>query len=323
MRWASEKADDGKPVVIDVHQHLWPAPLIGALRRRGRPPRLRGWTLELAGEPGYPVDPHDHDPALRAAEAAADGLELVLVSLSSALGIEYLAPSEAQELLEAYHDGVWELPLPFRAWAAAGLTDVDPSALKRELDRGFVGLQLPATALLDAAGYARAAPLLNLLEERGRPLFVHPGPAGSWVPGVPSWWPAIVDYVQQMHAAWFAFRVHGRAAHPRLRVCFAILAGLAPLHGERFAARAGERTIVDEDAFLEVSSYGTRAIDATVRVLGVDVLVNGSDRPYAAPVIPDLGDAVRSALRRSNPIRLLDLQEEVFHVLDVPAHTQS
>ena len=29
------------------------------------------------------------------------------------------------------------------------------------------------------------------------------------------------------------------AAHPRLRVCFALLAGLAPLHAERLAARGG------------------------------------------------------------------------------------
>jgi hypothetical protein len=128
----------------------------------------------------------------------------------------------------------------------------------------------------------------------------------------------VVDYVQQMHAAWFAFRTHGRPAHPTLRVCFAILAGLASLHGERLLARGGERGVVDPDAFLEVSSYGTRAIDATLRVLGVDVLVNGSDRPYCTPAVPELGDAVTSALRRSNPLRLLDC-EEVIDVLDVAA----
>jgi hypothetical protein len=125
-----------------------------------------------------------------------------------------------------------------------------------------------------------------------------------------------------MHAAWFAFRVHGRPAHPQLRVCFAMLAGLAPLHGERLLARGGERSPVDTDVFLDVSSYGTRAVDATVRVLGVDVLVNGSDRPYAAPAVLDLGDWFAAVLRRSNPLRLLDL-EEVIDVLDVTAGAQS
>lgn len=303
---------------LDVHQHLWPAPLVQALRRRSAPPRLRGWVLELDGEPEYPVEPRDHDPFARAAQTTADGVGRALISLSSALGIEYLPAAEAGELLDAYHDGALALPSEFGAWAAACLTEVDPRALERQLDRGFVGLQLPATALLDAGGYARSAPLLEVLEQRRRPLFVHPGPAGTVPPSAPPWWQALVPYVQQMHAAWFAFRAHGRPAHPRLRVCFAMLAGLAPLHGERLLARGGERAAVDPDAFLDISSYGTRAIDATVRVLGVDVLVNGSDRPYAAPTMPELGDAVLSALRRSNPLRLLDL-EEVIDVVDVSA----
>jgi Amidohydrolase len=307
---------------LDVHQHLWPAPLVEALRRRSAPPRLRGWVLELDGEPEYPVDPRDHDPGVRAAQITADGVGRALISLSSALGIECLPVAEAGELLDGYHDGVLALPSQFGAWAAACLTEVDPRALERQLDRGFVGLQLPATALLDAAGYGRSAPLLEVLEQRRRPLFVHPGPAGTVPPSAPPWWQALVPYVQQMHAAWFAFRAHGRPAHPRLRVCFAMLAGLAPLHGERLLARGGERAAVDPDAFLDISSYGTRAIDATVRVLGVDVLVNGSDRPYAAPTTPELGDAVLSALRRSNPLRLLDL-EEVIDVVDVSTRAKS
>jgi hypothetical protein len=121
-----------------------------------------------------------------------------------------------------------------------------------------------------------------------------------------------------MHAAWFAFRAHGRRRHPELRVCFAILAGLAPLHGERFAARAGGRSPVDPDVFLEVSSYGTRAIDATIRVLGIDALVNGSDRPYAEPVRMDLGPAALHAVRSANPGRLL-YPKEVLHEVAVAA----
>jgi hypothetical protein len=121
-----------------------------------------------------------------------------------------------------------------------------------------------------------------------------------------------------MHAAWFAFRVHGRPRHPRLRVCFALLAGLAPLHGERFAARTGDRNVVDEDVFLEISSYGTRAIDATIRVLGIDTLVNGSDRPYTGPTELELGPAPLHALRGANPMRLLN-PREVSHEVALAA----
>ena len=303
--------------VIDVHQHVWTDALIEALRARRTPPRMRGWTLELAGEPDYQVDPGAHDPDARAASARDDELDLALVSLSSPLGIESLAPDEAIELIAAYHAGALTLPEPFGAWASACLTEVDPGALVNELERGFVGLQLPATSLLDGASYNNAGPLLEVLEEAGLPLLVHPGPVASKAAGdQPAWWPAIVTYVQQMHAAWFAFRAHGRPRHPRLRVCFAMLGGLAPLHSERVAARAGDRSVVDPDVFLDVSSYGTRAVDATVRVLGIDALVNGSDRPYTDPARLELGPAALHAIRSANAMRLL-YPKEVFDDLAI------
>ncbi|WP_406309044.1 hypothetical protein [Streptomyces sp. NBC_00623] len=48
-------------------------------------------------------------------------------------------------------------------------------------------------------------------------------------------------------------------------------------------------------------------MDALVRTVGIDVIVNGSDRPYAAPVVPNLGaDAARHALHHhQSPLRLL------------------
>ena len=183
--------------------------------------------------------------------------------------------------------------------------DDRPVALGRDLDRGFAGLQLPANALLDAGGYERCAPLLAVLEARGLPLFVHPGAAPAGTTG-PAWWPALVPYVQQMHAAWFAFRAFGRARHPRLRVCFALLAGLAPLHGERLAARGGGRGEVDRDVFVETSSYGPRAMDAIVRALGIDrsCAARTGRTPRRSGDL-GLGDAAEHAIRVTNPERLL------------------
>jgi hypothetical protein len=315
-------------VHVDVHQHVWPGTLVEELRRRSRPPRLDGWTLVTAGEPPFAVDPADHDVPRRSALTARDGVGLAVIGLSSPLGIEYLDPADAGPLLRAYHDGVAGLGGPFAGWAAACLTEIDAPGLARLLDRGFVGLQLPATALADEAGYRRCGPLLDVLAGRDRPLFIHPGPAGAAGPAapaagpgaavlpgadggrVPGWWAAVVPYVQQMHAAWFAFRAWGRPAYPRLRVCFTALAGLAPLHGERLAARGGSdpltRGIIDPGMFVETSSYGHRAVDAVLRVLGVDALVLGSDRPYAEPLpAAGLGAAVHHAIRVANPARLL------------------
>jgi 6-methylsalicylate decarboxylase len=293
-------------VATDVHQHVWGDGFVDALRARTRPPRLDGWTLHLAGEAPYDVDPADHDLSARVALATEDGFDRVLTSLSSPLGVEWLDPAEAAPLLEAYHEDA--LAGPFDAWAAASVAEIDAGVLDAWLGRGFAGLQLPANALLDEAGYARCEPLLTLLESRGLPLFVHPGPAPD--AAGPPWWPALVPYVQQMHAAWFAFRAFGRARHPRLRVCFALLAGLAPLHGERLAVRGGGRGEVDPGVFVETSSYGPRAVDATIRALGIDAIVCGSDRPYAPPPGElGLGEAAEHAIRVANPDRLL-LREE-------------
>ncbi|MGW7727270.1 MULTISPECIES: amidohydrolase family protein [Streptomyces] len=296
---------------VDVHQHLWSPSLVTALRARREPPYLDGWTLYLKGEPPYGLPPADHDAVRRAELAATDGLGLALVSLSAPIGVEWLPAAEARPLLDAYHEGAAALPAPFGAWAAACVRDVDAKATADCLDLGFAGLQLPADALADAAGYARCAPLLELLEERDLPLFVHPGPAAGGSEG-PGWWPAMVPYVQQMHAAWFAFRAYGRPRHPRLRVCFALLAGLAPLHGERFAARGDGRTEPDPLVFVETSSYGPRAVESVVRALGVDAVVQGSDRPYAEPPQHPghgLGGAAAYAFRIANPRRLLTGKE--------------
>lgn len=296
------------PARVDIHQHLWPEPLLRALSQRREPPSLvrhrDGWMLRVRGEPDAPLDLADHDPDRRAALVDADGLDRALVAPSTPLGIEALSPAEAEPLLAAYHDGVAELPARFGAWAAVGPSDSDPAAVSRLLDRAFAGACVSADALGDPAGFERLGAVLETLERRDAPLLVHPGPASAAVYGRPRWWPALTDYVAAMQTAWHAFAVWGRPAHPRLRVCFAMLAGLAPLHRERLIAR-GARADSDPDTFLDTSSYGARAVDAVVREVGVDRLVHGSDRPVIAACELSLGDAVEVALRVRNPSRLL------------------
>ena len=266
--------------------------------------RREGWRLRVDGEPEAPFDPADHDADRRAALVHADGIDRALVALSPPLGIEALPAAEAEPLLAAYHDGVAELPAEFGAWAAVGLSDPDPPSLSVLLDRGFVGACVPAQALGDPEGFERLGPVLEALERHDAPLLIHPGPAASCASPRPGWWPAVTDYVAAMQRAWHAFAAWGRSAHPRLRVCFAMLAGLAPLHRERLVARGG-RPASDPDVFLDTSSYGVRAVDAVVREIGVDRLVYGSDRPVISPAKLSLGAAMEVALRERNPSRLL------------------
>jgi predicted TIM-barrel fold metal-dependent hydrolase len=92
-------------------------------------------------------------------------------------------------------------------------------------------------------------------------------------------------------------------------VLFAMLAGGAPLHAERLAARGGPAGAVhDELTYFDVSSYGPKTVDAMLRVVGVDRLVHGTDAPVIAPAPLDaFGTSVAHALTEVNPARLLSL----------------
>ena len=102
-----------------------------------------------------------------------------------------------------------------------------------------------------------------------------------------------------MHAAFLAFLGAGRTEHPELRVVFAMLAGLAPLHGERLAARGGpdrhsRPSEPDPLVFYDTSSYGPLAIGALADAIGgPGQLLYGSDRPVVEPALlhePDVLD---------------------------------
>jgi len=290
---------------IDCHQHLWPAAFLGALRDRTRPPLLDRWKLLVNGEDPYDVDPAAHDVEARRERELREGKDQVLLSLSSPLGIEHLPIEESRRLIYVWHESATQLGDPFLVWAATPVTEFDLEGLADVLRNGrIVGLQLPATALDTPAAIRRMKPVLDVLEAADRPLLIHPGPAPA-TDDTPAWWPALVPYVSQLHASWLAWHSMGRTQHPTLRVAFVALAGLAPLHHERLVARGGAFGAVDPLVYYETSSYDTRAIDATIRVVGVDPLVHGSDRPYAEPRDPGLGHAFTHALFSANPQNLL------------------
>jgi hypothetical protein len=300
---------------VDVHQHLWPPPLVDALRARTTPPRLTadgsgtgtdGWTLHLPGEPPYAVRVQDHDVVARRALDA--GAALALAGLSSPLGIEDLRPDDAAPLLAAWHAGAAELPAPFGAWAAVTRLEPDLAELKDRLAAGFAGLQVPATWLATPAALERLVPVLEVCERADRPVLVHPGPVPARDEGdLPGWWPAVVDYTAQLQAAWWAWHAEGRTVLPGLRIGFVAGAGLAPLQHERLQARGGSAGPVDAGVFVETSSYGPQVVDALVRALGIDGIVLGSDRPYAPPgdFRPSMGTAAARAIETTNPRRFL------------------
>ncbi len=279
----------------DVHQHLWSEPLVEALARRSELPFVRfehGLTvLYLGGERPYVIDRAGEHPARRAALVERDGLDRALVCLSSPLGVERLCREQAEPLLDAYHEGALSLEAPFGVWGAIALDRPDPGDVDRALARGCVGISLPAGALAGVGELIALRPVLSRLESRGAPLFVHPGPGLGSTPaaeggslGEPLWWQALTGYVAGLQAAWLAFQAVGRAENPRLRVIFAMLAGLAPLQAERLSARGGPGDLApDPLLFYETSSYGPVASRAMESVVGSRQILYGSDRPVLEP----------------------------------------
>ena len=283
----------------DVHQHLWSEPLVAALQARRELPFVRREhgldVLYLAGERPYVIDIASERSSRRAAQVRDDRLEHALVCLSSPLGIESLPRRQAAPLLDAYHEGALRLGAPFGVWGSIALDPADPDDIDAMLERGCVGLSLPAGAIASVDGLARLHEVLARLERAGAPLFVHPGPGprsavsravsvGEASLADPLWWAALTRYVSDMQAAWLAFLSAGRAEHPQLRVIFSMLAGLAPLHAERLCSRGGPAAAeVDPLVFYETSSYGPAAARQIAEVVGAQQLLYGSDRPVADP----------------------------------------
>jgi hypothetical protein len=278
---------------VDVHQHLWTQPLLAALAEREHLPFVRrnGLTaiVHCAGECAYAIDTEVETPSQRATEVRDAGLDLVLIALSSPIGIEALPRPEARQLIDAHLDGVLSLTPEFGAWGPVSLDRPDPRDIDDLLFRGCAGISIPAGALAGRDAFERVEPILARTEERDVPLFVHPGPGPKTPPRAPSlteplWWPALTDYVAQMQAAWLTFVTLGRRRHPHLTVVFAMLAGGAPLLSERLTARGGPPIdLGDPLTFYESSSYGDAAIGAAAALVGADQLVYGSDRPVVEP----------------------------------------
>jgi predicted TIM-barrel fold metal-dependent hydrolase len=284
---------------VDFHQHFWPEAFIEALDRRASPPRLRGSVLELVGHAPSEVDLEAHSLGTRLGLLDRDEIEIAVVSLSPALGIDDLPGEEAAELVGSYEDGILEVSA-----AAAGRIVPLSTRVRPE---GFAGVCLAATALADLD---RVSETLDALEREKKLLFVHPGPAAE-TRSRPTWWAEIVDYTAQMQSAYAGWLGEGTRRWPDLRVIFAILAGGWAFQLERLGSRGVEaRETLRENMFFDTSSYGRRALELCLATFGVGQIVYGSDVPVidsrpTLDAVRSLGDAVTDALCTQNPARLL------------------
>jgi 6-methylsalicylate decarboxylase len=296
------------PSHVDVHQHIWTTPLLDALARRERLPFVRVSdgiaVLHCAGEQAWAIDVESETAEGRAGLAHADGLDRVIVAPSSPIGLEALPREEAQPLIDAHLAGIDTLGSQFAPWGPVALDLPDPDDVDALLARGCAGITIPAGALAGPDALEEIEPLLARAEAVQATVFVHPGPGRNRPPRnasltEPLWWAALTEYVAQMQAAWLTFAALGRRSHPSLRILFAILAGGAPLHTDRLAARGGPPLdLRDPLTFYETSSYGPATIEAVAQRVGPGQLVYGSDRPVIEPVRTEWDAALQANAAR-------------------------
>lgn len=279
---------------IDLHQHLWPEPLVRALERRAAPPRLRSGRLELAAEGVFDVDLREHELETRLALLDRHELDLAVVSLAPTMETD-----GRPDLIDAYHEGIAEV-VSASGGRIAALAAGAPRA-------GFAGVCISAETLLGGAD-----PLLAALERDSGPLFVHPGPPRTPLPAhAPPWWAAAAEYTAQMQSAYLTWLARDAARFPGVPIVFAILAGGAPIQLERLRSRGVEdRDTLHPNGFFDTSSYGRRALELCLSAFGPTRLVFGSDAPVIDPAptleaVRELGEAATELIVRETPGRLL------------------
>jgi hypothetical protein len=281
---------------FDLHQHLWPATFVEALRARTAAPALDGAVLTTP-EGTFEVDLGDHDPESRIAALDRDGIDVAVLSLQPCLGAELLPPSEREGLELAWVDGaralVRESSGRFRALAPWRVVD------------GFAGTSVGASALLEPERHAELFAEVGAAD--GGLLFVHPEAEGPLPPGMPDWWGWTAGYAGQMQRAYLAWLAAGRERLPSVRVVFAILAGGGPFLLERLSHRGVEvRSALDPDVFFDTATHGRRAIELCIETFGAGQLVYGSDVPVVDPrptlrAVRGFGDAVAHLLQIETP----------------------
>ena len=129
---------------VDVHQHVWTAPLVEALASRHSLPfiaRADGlMLLHCAGERPYIIDVAAETPGRRAQLLASDRIDRAIVAVSSPIGIEALPRESSGPLIDAYLEGVGALGERFAAWGPLALQESSPEDVDELLGRGCIGI---------------------------------------------------------------------------------------------------------------------------------------------------------------------------------------
>ena len=299
-----------------MHSHYYGGGLVETLKARVARPFLRvrddGVTVMVAMNGEFPFTEHYHDHRIGLAEMKACGLTHRLLTFPGALGVDLLPAGEIAGAISEYNDHLAELGRQtggaLIGLAGVPLDDLDLACAevrRVRRDLGLPGIILPSNYFNSLAEAETLRPLLEAANQYGCHIMLHPGlKVGQEPPPPPD------DFVQyrlsavdlQSSAAQVALTVilsDMLEDFPDISFQVVNLGGTLPFIFERIESIARHR---NPDApfqterlrrlWYDCASLGPRALEASVKVLGADRIMLGSDYPifkddpYAHAVVP-------------------------------------
>jgi predicted TIM-barrel fold metal-dependent hydrolase len=329
-------------MMIDMHAHWRPAEVADALRARTREPRIArnpdGLEVLKSGRMGEePLAKAFDDIDFHLARMDRQGVETSVLSLlGSFCWIESQPIGESGPLCRKVNDGFSAIcqkhPGRFTAFAALPLTDI--SGAVGEFERalglpGIIGAQVPGNYFLTRKDAEAMRPLLEVANRHHAVLFVHNGPRpGDAYPKISG----DTDNARRrngtldMQASLSSVMVtlcltDILADYPDATVVVHNLGGNIPYEVERMDHRCLLDTPEEElpssrfrraKVYVDCNSFGSRSIEAAVRLYGAERIVCGTDGTefgcdwtHKALADADIGEEAREQILHRNAAAML------------------
>lgn len=296
-------------MTIDFHAHWLPEELANALRKRSAPPRISMTdTGELFRMPvgDLPYDDIFSDLTARLQFMDKHGIQTQVLSLPCLFGLDSRPAAEALPLLSVFNDATAAAakknPRRFAGLASLPFDDVQLAAqeyrrARREL--GLIGAIVPINFFLSIDGATALAPLLDMAEQEGGHLFLHPGRRPDEAEAMDAEgtnrYPDSVMARRQLEiqhqvAAAMVTLLWGRFPdkYQGFTLHVANMGGTLPLVVERMDYTSRLRTheavlpsdrVRNSSVLVDCSSMGPIAITAAVACFGSENILFGTDNP--------------------------------------------
>ncbi|MCB1343410.1 MAG: amidohydrolase family protein [Pseudooceanicola sp.] len=313
---------------IDMHAHYYGGGLVEFLSGRKQRPFLRDGVMMAMNGP-FPFAPDHWDVSVGLERMAAMGLTRRMLTFPGALCVDSLPAGEVAGPIAAFNEHLAGLR-GARLTGLAGLPLADMELAARELRRVRRELRLPGVILPSdyfntVEDARRLGPVLQAASEEGCLVMLHPGPMAGMAPA-----PLAADFPQyrtsviqlQAQAAQTALTVVLGGlleAYPGVRFQVVNLGGTLPFVFERLEAVARHRN-PDQPfptgdlrrIWYDCASLGPRALEAAVKLYGVERIMLGSDfpifhdDPWEALARAEISDEAREQIAWGTAAALLE-----------------